>query len=36
LWFERFRLRGFHGVQIEWNLISLSHNLKKLISHRLA
>lgn len=36
LWFERFRLRGFHGVQIEWNLISLAHNLKKLISHSLA
>ena len=36
LWFERFRLRGFQWVQIEWNLISLAHNLKKLISHRLA
>lgn len=36
LWFERFRLRGFHGVEIEWNLISLAHNLKKLISHKLA
>jgi transposase len=36
LWFERFRLRGFHWVQIEWNLITLAHNLKKLISHRLA
>ena len=36
LWFERFSLRGFHGVQIEWNLISLAHNLKKLISHSLA
>lgn len=35
LWFERFRLRWFHGVQIEWNLISLAHNLKKLISHKL-
>ena len=36
LWFERFRLRGFQWVQIEWNLISLTHNLKKLISHSLA
>lgn len=29
--FTRFRLRGFEGVAIEWNLISLAHNLKKLI-----
>lgn len=29
--FTRFRLRGFVGVAIEWNLISLAHNLKKLI-----
>ena len=36
LWFERFSLRWFHGVQIEWNLISLAYNLKKLISHSLA
>ena len=36
LWFEGFRLRGFQWVQIEWNLISLAHNFKKLISHRLA
>lgn len=36
LWFERFRLRGFQWVQIEWNLITLAHNLKKLISHRVA
>lgn len=34
LWFERFRLRGFQWVKIEWNLITLAHNLKKLISHR--
>jgi hypothetical protein len=25
--FERFSLRWFQGVQIEWNLISLAHNL---------
>ena len=31
LWFERFLLRWFAGVQIEWNLISLAHNLKKII-----
>ena len=29
--FTRFRLRGFYGVAIEWNLISLAHNLKKLL-----
>ena len=29
--FERFSLRGFSGVQIEWNLISLAHNLQKII-----
>lgn len=32
--FERFSLRWFNGVQIEWNLISLAHNLKKLIKYR--
>lgn len=31
LWFERFLLRWFEWVQIEWNLISLAHNLKKII-----
>ena len=36
LWFERFSLRWFHGVQVEWNLISLAHNLKKLISYQQA
>jgi hypothetical protein len=30
--FERFSLRWFVGVQIEWNLISLAHNLKKIIN----
>lgn len=29
--FERFSLRWFNGVQIEWNLISLAHNLKKIM-----
>jgi transposase len=29
--FERFSLRWFQGVQIEWNLISLAHNIKKII-----
>lgn len=35
-WFEKFRLRWFEWVQIERNLISLAHNLKKLISFQLA
>jgi transposase len=34
LWFERFLLRWFEWVQIEWNLISLAHNLKKIIKFR--
>lgn len=29
--FERFSLRWFSGVQIEWNLISLAHNLRKIM-----
>ncbi len=29
--FTRFRLRGFQGVATEWNLVSLAHNLKKLL-----
>ena len=36
LWFERFSLRWFSGVQIEWNLISLAHNLKKIIKFKTA
>ena len=32
--FERFNLRWFKGVQIEWNLIGLAHNLQKLIKCR--
>ena len=29
--FTAFRLRGFTGVANEWNLISLAHNLKKML-----
>ena len=29
--FERFSLRWFHGVQIEWNLVTIAHNLKKIM-----
>jgi transposase len=29
--FTSFRLRGFNGVRNEWNLISLAHNLKRMI-----
>ncbi len=36
LWFDRFRLRWFEWVQIERNLISLAHNLKKLIRCQIA
>jgi hypothetical protein len=32
LWFSRFLLRWIKWVQIEWNLINLAHNLKKIIS----
>jgi hypothetical protein len=31
LWFERFNLRWFSGVEIEWNLINMVHNIGKLI-----
>lgn len=31
LWFNRFLLRWIKWVQIEWNLINLAHNLKKII-----
>lgn len=34
LWFERFSLRWFAWVQIEWNLISLAHNMKKIIKFK--
>ena len=29
--FERFSLRWFQWVQIEWNLITIAHNLKKIM-----
>jgi hypothetical protein len=29
--FTRFQLRGFEGVRNEWTLISLAHNLKKIL-----
>lgn len=31
LWFSRFLLRWLKWVQIEWNLINLAHNLKKIM-----
>ena len=31
LWFERFLLRWKNWVQIEWNLINIVHNLKKIM-----
>jgi len=31
LWFERFLLRWLEWVQIEWNLINMAHNLKKIM-----
>jgi len=31
LWFERFLLRWIEWVQIEWNLINMAHNLKKIM-----
>lgn len=31
LWFERFLLRWFEWVKIEWNLITIAHNLKKIM-----
>lgn len=29
--FERFSLRWFHWVKIEWNLVTIAHNLKKIM-----
>jgi hypothetical protein len=29
--FERFSLRWFQWVTIEWNLITIAHNLKKIM-----
>ena len=36
LWFERFLLRWFEWVQTEWNLITIAHNLKKIIKFKLS
>ena len=32
--FERFSLRWFKGVQIEWNLITMAHNLQKIMKFK--
>jgi hypothetical protein len=31
LWFERFSLRWREKVTIEWNLITMAHNMTKLM-----
>ena len=31
LWFERFSLRWFSGVQNEWDLINMAHNMGKIM-----
>jgi hypothetical protein len=31
LWFERFRLRWLEKVKIEWDLINIAHNVKKIM-----
>lgn len=36
LWFERFLLRWFKWVWIEWNLITLAHNLQKMIKFKIS
>lgn len=36
LWFERFSLRWLVKVEIEWNIITMVHNLQKLIKFSLA
>ena len=36
LWFNRFLLRWLKWVQIEWNLINLAHNLKKIIKFQIS
>ena len=36
LGFERFRLRWIKWAEIEWTLISIAHNLKKLIRYQVA
>ena len=34
--YNRFRLRGLKKVNIEWGLIAISHNLRKVALHRAA
>ncbi len=36
LWFERFLLRWLKWVQIEWNLINMAHNLKKIMKFQVS
>ena len=36
LWFERFLLRWLKWVQIEWNLINIVHNLKKIMKFQVS
>ena len=36
LWFERFLLRWLKWVQIEWNLINMVHNLKKIMKFQVS
>lgn len=36
LWFERFLLRWLKWVQIEWNLINIAHNLKKIMKFQVS
>lgn len=36
LWFERFLLRWKKWVQIEWNLINMAHNLKKIMKFQVS
>lgn len=36
LWFERFLLRWLKWVQIEWNLINMVHNLKKIMNFQIS
>jgi hypothetical protein len=32
LWFTRFSLRWQKWASIEWNLITMSHNIKKIMN----
>jgi len=31
LWFTKFNLRGFKKVEIEWNIVSIVHNMRKMM-----